>query len=154
MLSIMCDVMVEVDEVPESLLQVVLDRVMPGADREHPEAHQLAKHLLLRTAVQIEPALSALFTRLLDKARFTPVKSAAINAPFELLFGVFCVAPDLLLHVLPQLEVLITTDNVALRKAVVEALCRLVGHPSSKLHVQSPGLCVNSHPSASYLVLF
>ncbi len=154
MLLIMTDVTTELDEVPSELLQTVLARLQ---DQEGaPEAYQLAKHLLVRAARALEPPLSAHLSHLLDegerraseleeneninKNEAEKQRKELQHELFDLLFEVFVVSPDLLLHVLPALERNIVNEVSWMRRMVVDLLVRMFSLRSSKLHTENVSL--------------
>ncbi len=155
MLQIMLDVITELDEVPPELLESIFSRLQSPAKTEAPEAHQLAKHLLVRLAKSMEVPLSAYLAQLLeaggqraadlhesDELNKTEVERARKELQadvFDVLHEVLLVAPDLLLHALPSLERDVTSEITWWRKLVVEALCRMYAEPASKLHQDNLG---------------
>ncbi len=150
MLQIMLDVATELDEVPPELMHAIFIRLQAPGKTESPEAHQLAKHLLVRMARPLELPLSSYLALLLEEGAKRAAElqeSEDINKNeverarkelqsdvFDVLFEVFAVAPDLLLHALPILERDITSEITWWRKLVVETLCRMFAEPTSKMH--------------------
>ncbi len=140
LLDIMCDVLNELDDVPDALLETVLRYLQPAMADAHAEAHQLSKHLLLRCSQVCEPAVRTHVAQLLEDAHNTPADGAVLTRPFRLIYELFCVQPDLLLHILPMLERDLCVADDALRRELVATLCRLYSHPTSQLHSQSTQL--------------
>lgn len=138
LLQIMCDVVMELEEIPDALLDLVFGKLVSPSKDDAPEAYQLAKHLVARCASVLDKSLSQYLTRMLESyPKNEDEKESDPKAqPLVLIYELFLVSSDLLLHVLPYLERDMTSDNLIVRKAVIEVLCKMFSHPNSKLHRQ------------------
>lgn len=151
MLQIMQDILMELEEVPVEILELILGKL--ELREERPEAYQLAKHLLARAVGALEGPVTRHLTELLDNSRqeVTAMESsgkinkkhvAAVTAEaqdhvFRVLYELFCVHPDLLLHVLPILESDLGNANVLWRQMVVDVLCRICSVPGSRVSLDN-----------------
>lgn len=136
MLQIMVDLVCEMDELPEEVLRLIFARLLQS--EENSAAYQVAKHLVSRCAAKLDAPVREFLLEVLGADHNSDTSSDTVTArPFDLVYEIFTIAPDMLLHIIPVLERDLTAEVNATRQSVVEVMCKMVAHPTSKLLEQS-----------------
>ncbi|XP_071951417.1 sister chromatid cohesion protein PDS5 homolog A-B-like isoform X2 [Antedon mediterranea] len=134
MLDIMCPLISENDAVASELLERILVNLLDSKKIENPSAFILARDLIKRTASSIEPSIQVLFNSILilgkkDKTELGPYM-------YELIYQLNQVSSNILLSVLPQLELKLKSNDERERLSVTKLLGKMFSDKDSDLATQ------------------
>uniref|UniRef100_H2YFG7 Uncharacterized protein n=1 Tax=Ciona savignyi TaxID=51511 RepID=H2YFG7_CIOSA len=120
MLDIMGFAITDSASVPQPLLDIILECLLDTARKMNPSAYELARDLLKRTVVVVEQFLMQFFQNVILANR--PEHSRMSAHWTKLIPELYKITPQLLLSVLPQLELRLRADNSKERLEVVTLL--------------------------------
>ncbi|XP_033110666.1 sister chromatid cohesion protein PDS5 homolog A-B-like [Anneissia japonica] len=134
MLDIMCPLISENDAVTSELLERILVNLLDSKKIENSSAFTLAKDLIKRTASSIEPSIQVMFNSILilgkkDNTELGPYM-------YELIYQLNQVSSNILLSVLPQLELKLKSNDERERLSVTKLLGKMFSDKDSDLATQ------------------
>ncbi|XP_077983606.1 sister chromatid cohesion protein PDS5 homolog A-like isoform X2 [Glandiceps talaboti] len=138
MLDVMCPLIMENDSVAQDLLDSILMNLIDPYKRDNPQAYTLCKELIKRTATALEPFLQGFFNNMLILGRTS--ESEVSGHLYELIYELNMISNNVLLSVLPQLELKLKTNDETERLSVTRLLGRMFSDRESDLAVQNKPL--------------
>lgn len=102
MLDVMNSIVEEAGQLPQGVLDAILQPLLPSSKKESPAAHKLASKLVQRSSVRLQGPIAQFISDALVSTRAT--SSELKGESHELLIELVSLVPALLKDVLPVLE--------------------------------------------------
>ncbi|XP_077867919.1 sister chromatid cohesion protein PDS5 homolog A-B-like [Saccoglossus kowalevskii] len=138
MLDVMCPLIMENDSVAQDLLDAILINLVEPNKSDNCHAYNLCIDLIKRTSTALEPFLQGFFNNMLILGRTS--ESEVSGHLYELIYELNLISNNVLLSVLPQLELKLKTNDETERLAVTKLLARMFSDRESDLAVQNKPL--------------
>jgi len=140
MLDIMSPLISEADTVSSDLLEAILVNMVDPNKCHKKIAYQMAKELIRKTAVTIEPYIQAFFNNMLMMGR--QAENDVSNHMYDLIYELNQVSSTILLAVIPQLEFKLKSNEEQERRYVTRLLAKMFSEKDSELATQNKALWV------------
>ena len=127
-LKVLSTMIEESDDIPQPLLDCILGHLLPVAHTENPQAHHLAKQLILKSQSTLQPYIQKFMTRLLEGDR---TDSELAGCSSDLVLEIYRAAPQIMLPVLPHLQPSLQMDSDERRLDAVDLICKILTHPGA-----------------------
>ncbi|KAJ7523458.1 hypothetical protein O6H91_18G050900 [Diphasiastrum complanatum] len=127
MRTIMALVLQESFEIPQPLLDQVLSNLLKDNRAVSAAAHNLAVAVVQSCAEKLETYIQRLLTSVMLEGK---APDSVLHGDYhDIIYEIYCCAPQMLLAVIPNLSQEILTDNVDVRLKAVDLLGRLFSFP-------------------------
>ena len=132
MLDVLCPLITESDSVSFDLLDLILINIVEPQKTQKKHAYSLAKELIAKTSDTLETYVTTFFNQLLILDKYE--KNYMIMPKiFDVIYELNVISPNILLHVLPQLEVKLKSTQEVERLKAVSLLARMFSEKDSVL---------------------
>lgn len=138
MLDIMAPLISEADFVSQELLETILVNMVDPVKSHRKMAYIMAKDLIKRTSLTIEPCIQTFFNNMLMLGK--QADSEIGNHLYDLIYELNQVSPSILLAVIPQLEFKLKSNEEVERKSVTKLLAKMFSEKDSDLAAQNRAL--------------
>jgi sister-chromatid-cohesion protein PDS5 len=142
MLDVLCPLITESDTVSYDLLDLILVNIIEPQKTQKKHAYSLAKELIAKTSDTLETYVTSFFNQLLilDKSEKTYMIMPKI---YDVMYELNVINPNILLQVLPQLEVKLKSTQEGERLKAVSLLARMFSEKDSVLATKHVALWKN-----------
>lgn len=131
MLDVMCPLLTEADAVSQDLLDIILACILEPYKTQNRPAYSLARDLIRRSSSAIEPYLQTFFNNALMLGK--TAESGLSERLLDLIQELNCIAPAILVSVLPQLEFKLKSGDESERISATRLLAKMFSEPNSDL---------------------
>jgi len=138
MLDIMSPLIAEADSVSPDLLEAILVNMVEPNKTHKKMAYGMAKDLIKKTSITIEPYIQAFFNNMLMLGK--QADNDVSNHMYDLVYELNQVSPTILLSVIPQLEFKLKSNDESERKHVTKLLSKMFSEKDSELAAQNKAL--------------
>ncbi|KAK9811630.1 hypothetical protein WJX72_007291 [[Myrmecia] bisecta] len=133
MLELISCMLDEGDDVSQTLLDILLDHLIPPKREDNPAAYRLVQQVMQRTEEHLQPHLQKFLTRVILGQ---PTESELRDDYHKLIYQVYQICPQTLLPVLPHLMLELQVDEEAKRLAAIDLLGKLFTLPEADLDTE------------------
>lgn len=137
MLDMMCPLILEADTISTQMLDIIFDQVVEPRKTQNKNSYNLARDILKRTQVTLEPYVHAFFNNTLIIGKTDSVLSPKI---YDLIYELNSICPSMLTAVLPHLEFKLKSSAEKERLDVTKLLARMFSDRNSDLAAQNKTL--------------
>ena len=134
MLDVLCPLITEADNVPNELLDTILQNIVDPLKTQRKNAYNLSKELIIKTSDTLEPYIQQFFNQVLILGK-ADTRLAITRRVYDLIYELNHICPAVLLAVLPQLEFKLKSTEEAERMGSVSLLARMFSEKDSMLAV-------------------
>ena len=134
MMDVLCPLITEADNVPNELLDTILQNIVDPLKTQRKNAYQLSKDLILKTSDTLEPYIQQFFNQVLILGK-ADTRLAITRRVYDLIYELNHIRPAVLLAVLPQLEFKLKSTDEAERVGSVSLLARMFSEKESMLAI-------------------
>jgi hypothetical protein len=113
--DIMATILVEVDRVPQNLLDAVLENLLEPKKTERPASHALARSLIARCIKPLAGPVHEFLHSCLPSSTAARSESELRDDWPQLLIEITSINPEMVDHLLPQLQELVVMEDEATR---------------------------------------
>ncbi|CAM6113881.1 unnamed protein product [Calypogeia fissa] len=127
MRNILALVIKESEEVSQPILETVLSNILKDNKDVSPAAHKLAVAVVERCSDKLEPYVQKFLTSVMLEGK--RAESELEEDYHDIIYEIYCCAPQMLLAVIPNLTQELVTDQIDVRLKAVKLLGRLFALP-------------------------
>ena len=103
MMDVLCPLITEADNVPNELLDIILQNIVEPLKTQRKNACNLSRELINKTSDTLEPYIQQFFNQVLILGK-ADTRLAITRRVYDLIYELNHICPTVLLAVLPQLE--------------------------------------------------
>ncbi|KAL8170975.1 hypothetical protein V2J09_022779 [Rumex salicifolius] len=118
------------EEISQPLLEVFLQNFRIKGEGLQPASYQLAAKLIHDCAERIKPAVCGFLTSCILER--DSMQSDLRGSYQDIIYGIYCTAPDILVAIIPHIIEELLTDQVDVRIKSLNLVGKLLAHPKSR----------------------